>query len=753
MKEGHLFTEGIVKGDYPETMRKQIESLPADAEIIIHHIKSPGGNVYAAWKAIPELMKIGKPIESLIEGEASSIASWLAVAPATRVRCTNPSTAMIHEPFFPDGIQGSLGVDDLETAKVELAQIRQSMAEAYAKKSGRPVSEWLEIMRKNTRLTAQMLKSYGLVDEVIEIEPRRIAAELIEEFKNDLQNFKTEVMNIFKKTQPAAVAAVDLPVKGGGVIHVESENGDLVNKPVTIDGKPAEGTYQLEDGRVLMCSGGIVTEVKQAEAVVPQQETPEQKMQKLQAQLDAMKAAEIAKAAAEEAAKKTAAEQAEKDKIAAELKEKETKIAAMAVEIDKLKKQTMGDDNAPNKGGSPFAIGSQQDKDYQMNLRASRTFIAENFPHWEQQLYPSGKFKDGKRFSDYRRGGPEAVSLIETSLNYTWNGILDIKSLFYTKTLSSPALSDIFTIDTGAANNKRYHIIPALDNIQKPYTGCDQAVTGSSVNITSKNIQLKPLQVFEKFCKDDFTDQLTGVYNVLAQEWLKTGNDSFDPAGTPIDRIIMDLLKDAIRRCIIRRASFGDTSSSSLNYNQIDGLITSLIDQSGASNYCVYREGAALGTGTLAADTAATRFTAMYNNSPLLLKEHVIDANVGRFLVTRSMWENYYTTLVGVGAVTEQAYNDYKTGAKVIEFRGIPVVPVTIWDSFLAEPTNPLNATTRHLALLTTKDNHILGVENTADMLSIKSWFEEKDNARYYRNNMTMGVLGSIMCELTTIAY
>jgi hypothetical protein len=117
------------------------------------------------------------------------------------------------------------------------------------------------------------------------------------------------------------------------------------------------------------------------------------------------------------------------------------------------------------------------------------------------------------------------------------------------------------------------------------------------------------------------------------------------------------------------------------------------------------------------------------------------------------MWENYYTTLVGVGAVTEQAYNDYKTGVKVMEFRGIPVVPITIWDSFLAESTNPLNSTTRHLAILTTKDNHILGVENTADMLNIKSWFEEKDNARYYRNNMTMGVLGAIMCDLTTIAY
>lgn len=751
MKEGHLFTEGIVKGDYPETIRKQIEALPADAEIIIHHIKSPGGNVYGAWKGIPELMKIGKPIKSLIEGEASSIASWIAVAPAYEVEVLDPSTAMIHEPFFPDGIQGSLGVDELEEAKVELSQIRHSMAEAYAKKSGRPVDEWLGIMKRNTRMTARMMKEYGLADKVTPIEPRRIAAEFMEELKDEFKHLTEDLMSIFKKPQPAAVSAIDLPLKGGGMLNVQSENGDLVGKPVTKDGQPAEGAYPLEDGRELVCVAGVVTEVKTAPEVP--QETAEQRAQKLQAQLDAIKADQIAKAKAAEEATKLAAEQAEKDKLTAQIKEQETKIAAMAKEMEEINKRTVGDDGAPNKGSnSPFAIGSKEDTQYKMGIRASRSFIADNFPHWERQFYPKG-YKDGTKFSDYRSGGPEAVSIIETNLNYTWNGTLDVKNLFYTKTLSSPALSDIMTVDTGSANNKRYHIIPALSNVQKPYTGCDQAVTGTSVNITSKNIQLKPFQVFEKFCKDDFTDQLTGVYNVLAQEWLKTGNDSFDPAGTPIDRIIMDLLKDAIRRDIFRRASFGSIASSSANYNQIDGFVKTLIDQSGASNYCVYRAGSALGTGTLAANTASARFETMYNESALLLKEHVIDAGVGRFLVTRSMWENYYTTLVGVGAVTEQAYSDYKSGAKNLEFRGIPVIPITIWDSFLAESTNPLNATTRHLAILTTKDNHIFGVENTADMLNIKSWFEEKDNARYYRNNMTMGVLGAIMCELTTIAY
>src|SRR5688572_33146441 len=121
---GHLYTEGVIRSDYPENIKAQIQSLPLDCDMVIHHIKSPGGNVYAAWKAIPELMKIGKPIKSLIEGEASSIASWIAIAPASEVEATDPSTMLIHEPFYPEGIDQPLRVDDLDNAKTELEQIR-----------------------------------------------------------------------------------------------------------------------------------------------------------------------------------------------------------------------------------------------------------------------------------------------------------------------------------------------------------------------------------------------------------------------------------------------------------------------------------------------------------------------------------------------------------------------------------------------------------------------------------------------------
>lgn len=750
MIEGHIYTEGRITKEYPDLLKKQIFALAPNITHVVHHIQSPGGDCYASYAGYHELMKIGKPIKSIIEGEAQSMATFLAIAPAYQVEILDPSTFMIHEPFFPEGVAGT--VDELQAAQTELEQIRNAMAEAYAKKTGKTKELMLAMMKKTTRMDANMAKREGFVDIVTEPKRMPAMAELIEEIKQ----IKNEIMSIFKRTAVAAAPlAMDFPLKDGKALHVESETEDLVGKPGTVDGVPADGVYELADGRKITCVAGVVTAVEAAMTAPAQtpQQALESKLAQVQAELATIKAAELAKVKAAEDAAKIAAEQAKQAEIAKALEEKDKAIVAQAKEIEELKKKEVGNTDKPFEGMTPnrTPVGFETKPD-KLNVMATRTMLADNLP-WLEKHYKGGRYSDGTDFSSYRSaGGPNAVSILETNLNYTWNGVLST-DLFFCPTIGSPALADIFTIDLGAADKKRYHIAPNMNKVLKPYTGCGQAVTGSSFDITSKYIQLKPFEMFEKWCKDDFTDQLTGSYNVLAQEWLKTGTESFDPAGTPVDRMIMKLLKDALRRDIFRRVSFGDTTSASADWNQIDGYWQSLIDNSGASNYCVYRSGAALGIGTLAAGTALAYFEAIYNGSSDVLKDYAISSGRGRFLVTRSVWENYYTSLAANGAVTEQAFTNLVKGIDNLTFRGIPVIPIGLWDDQLKDATNPLSATVRHLISFTVKDNSILGVENTADLDKIDSWFEKKDNVRYYRSNMIMGFLPAICCDLTTISY
>lgn len=750
---GHLYTEGVVREDYPEKIKAQIEGLPENVDMIIHHINSPGGNVYAAWKAIPSLMKIGKPIKAQVEGEASSIASWLMVAGTFKVEATDPSTFMIHEPFFPDGLVGAIGVDDLQGAKNELDQIRIAMAEAYSKKTGKPVEEWLSIMKNKTRMNTKMAKDLGLVDEMIPLEPGRVAA-IAEDLKEEFNKLKNEVMNMFGKRAVAQTpAAVDVALADGTVLVVDSTDGQLMGKKATLNGQPAEGTFATADGKQITCVGGMVTNVADsAPSELEKLKAQVAQLTQAKAELDKIKAEQEAKMKAEEEARIKAEQEAKAKEVQAQLEAEKNKAAALAKEVEELKNKTIGNPNKPAEPmeHTPFAFAKTTPD--QKSIMATRTFLADNMP-WLERHYKGGKYSDGTDFFSYRTGGPNAVSILETNLNYTWNGILDT-DIFFKPTLGTPALADLCTVDLGASHLKRYHIAPVASKLLKPYTGCDQAVTGTQLKITSKFIQIKPFRMKEKWCKDDFTSQLSGSYNELAQQWLKTGNASFDPAGTPVDRIIVQALKDGLRRDVFRRISFGDTTSSNADYNQIDGYWQSLIDQSGASNYCVYRAGSALGTGTLAGGTALTALEAVFTGSDILLKQEGIDGGRAKFFVTRSVWENLYASYAANGAVTEIAMGNLINGINgQMTYKGIPVVPVNSWDSDLADSNNPLSSTTRHLISFTVPDNHIIGVENTGDLGAIKSWFSDDDNVRYYSAQMSFGFLGAMHCNLTTVAY
>ena len=745
MKEGHIFTDEVIGDDYHQVLKAQIQNLPSDITKIIHHISSPGGSVYGGYKGYHVLKATGKPIKSIIEGEAQSMATFVALA-GEEIVILSPSIVMIHNPS--QGIRGD--ADMLQGGAEELRKIENEMAQAYADRMKISVDEVKVMMKKETRWDAKEAVSAGFANALVsermrEEEYQKLKAVAFgkkmegKDISQLIEDGFSKIEGLFKKKATAeSPKALDVPMKDGKVLVIQTEDGDLMGKAATVDGAPApDGSHELADGRVIVTVGGLVTEVKEAETEAQRLAKENEALKAQVAQINAAKAAtEAAKVAAETQASETA-----------------TMLATVKEEVQKVKSQILGDPNGPNTGLEPnrFPTAMNKTTPDKMAIMATRSWMADNMPHMERH-YKNGKFSDGTDFLSYRSEGPNAVSILETQFSYTWNGLLSL-DLFFKPTLSSPALSDLATIDTGAKDKKRYHFAPTFSNVLKPYTGCDQAVTGSSFVITDKLIQLKPFQMYEGFCKDDFTDQLTGSFNVLAQEWLKSGNESFDPAGTPIDRIIIEGLKDALRRDVFRRVSFADISSSSANYNQFDGYWPNLIDQSGASNYCVYRYGAALGTGTLASGTANTYFQGLYENSSLLLKEQGIDMDKAKFMVTRSIWENYYTYLVGVGAVTEQAYSDYKKGLKTLEYRGIPVIPVTIWDSFLAEPTNPLFAITRHLISFTMKENHVIGIENTPDLDKIDSWFEKKDNKRYYRSNMTMGFLGALHCDLTSISY
>ncbi len=341
------------------------------------------------------------------------------------------------------------------------------------------------------------------------------------------------------------------------------------------------------------------------------------------------------------------------------------------------------------------------------------------------------------------------ATALTTDFTYTYPGILTTDLYFKPILDDSPSLSDIAIIDSGISFKKVYNVVPGLNKILKPYVGCARTYNGT-VAIGNVMLETKEFELNLEWCKDDFTQQLSSRYNLLAQEWLKTGINSFDPSGTPVARVIDQVIMEGLKRDISRRIFFGDQDSSSADWNTINGMWTRLIDTSGGSNYCVRRAGSALGTGTISDANAFAALKAAWDSSSNLLKTNKSKL---RYYVTGSVYDGYIASLQSIGSgFTELAYQATIDGIKTVTYNGIPVIPVRLWDEFLADSTNPLYATTRHLVLLTMKENHIIGVENSADLNKVEGWYERKDRKYYFEGDMKFGYQ-YLHCDLSTIVY
>lgn len=739
---GHIWIEGIIGQEFYKEVRAQLESPQVkNSTSLVLHIQSPGGSVYAGYNTFHVLRSSGKPITSLIEGEAQSMATFISLAGSKKLDAKNggifilnPSTYMIHNPST--GNEGT--ADALQGTVDELRKIEEEMAKAYSLQTGKGVEEMKAMMKKETRMTALEAKQMGFVDDVNNQLKAVAIGKTMEKEK------EKSILSKIAIALGLEVKAIDLKLASGKALHVESENGDLVGKQALIDGVVApDGSHPLEDGRMVVVAAGLITKVEE-KPLVPIQPVPNPAEDLLKQQLAALQS--------QLATQQAAATQAEAAKVAAEA-EKVKMVTALA-EIKKELEKPVGDQENPNLMNTsatrtPIGFGGQ----YGPNAKAqdmTKSFIIQELP-WLERYYPDGYF------SKYKQGGPNAVSILETSFNYIYPGILTT-DLFYKPTLQAPALTDFGMIDQDIKFSKKYNLITQLDKIVQPYTGCGGTPAGNRQLITNTQVNTKEFQVYEGWCKDDFTSQLTGVYNFLAQEWLKTGLRQFDPAGTPIDTVIMTVMKDAIQRDIFRRFHFAAGNSSDSDYNQFDGLWDRLIDSSGAqSNYCVIRAGSSI-AGAITSANALTYLGQAYTAAKPILKNDP----TATFFVTRTVWDAYYDALVGTGAVTEQAFSNQQNGIagnpsdppRALKYKGYNVVPVDLWDQFLTETDNPLysGGTQRNLILFTVKRNHIYGVENGADLNKIDSWYEQKDQKRYYRSNFKLGY-NYLHCDLQVIMY
>lgn len=159
------------------------------------NIASNGGDVFAASEIFTMLKSSSATVTVNIQGLAASAASVIAMA-GDKVNISPTAQIMIHQAAVTAG--GNK--DDLAHEATVLDGIDQSIALAYAQKTGMSEDELLNMMAQETWLTATDAVDKGFADEIMFVEDNQLA------FANDVgaivpKSAVNKLLNLISKSE------------------------------------------------------------------------------------------------------------------------------------------------------------------------------------------------------------------------------------------------------------------------------------------------------------------------------------------------------------------------------------------------------------------------------------------------------------------------------------------------------------------------------------------------------------------------
>lgn len=143
----------------PQMFRDELESGEGDVTVWIN---SPGGNVFAAAEIYTMLKDYKGSITVKIDAIAASAASVVAMAGDT-VQMSPVAMLMIHDPSTV-----AMGnTKDMEKAIEVLEEVKESIINAYAAKSGLTHARIANLMSNETWMNAKKAVELGFADEIL----------------------------------------------------------------------------------------------------------------------------------------------------------------------------------------------------------------------------------------------------------------------------------------------------------------------------------------------------------------------------------------------------------------------------------------------------------------------------------------------------------------------------------------------------------------------------------------------------------
>ena len=167
LKERIIFLTGQINDNIASLVTAQLLFLEAEdpKKEIFLYINSPGGLVTAGLGIYDTMQYVKPDISTLCIGQAASMGSFLLAAGTKGKRFSLPnSRIMVHQTSA--GFQGQ--ATDIEIHANEVLSLKKRLNEIYSKHTGKTVDEIKSALERDNFMTADVAKSFGLIDEVVE---------------------------------------------------------------------------------------------------------------------------------------------------------------------------------------------------------------------------------------------------------------------------------------------------------------------------------------------------------------------------------------------------------------------------------------------------------------------------------------------------------------------------------------------------------------------------------------------------------
>jgi len=170
LKERIVFITGGIEDGMATLVVAQLLFLEAEnpKKEISMYINSPGGMVTSGLAIYDTMQFIRPPVSTLCIGQAASMGSLLLTAGAPGLRfCLPNARIMVHQPS--GGFQGQ--ATDIMLHAQEILNLKKRLNEIYVKHTGQPLKRIEDALERDTFLTADTAREFGLVDKVIDKRP------------------------------------------------------------------------------------------------------------------------------------------------------------------------------------------------------------------------------------------------------------------------------------------------------------------------------------------------------------------------------------------------------------------------------------------------------------------------------------------------------------------------------------------------------------------------------------------------------